>query len=193
MRKVGLLGGSFNPVHVGHIMLASYMSQYTCLDEVWLVLSPSNPLKDADILIDDNHRMDMLETAIGDNKHIYVCGIELTMPRPSYTINTLDQLRCIYPDVDFRLIIGSDNWLIFDKWKDSQRIIKEYGVMVYPRPGYEVEIDDIEGVEFINAPVVNLSSTFIRDGLAQNKDMGAFLPNGVNEYILKHSLYKNSK
>lgn len=192
MTRIGVLGGSFNPVHVGHVMLASYLAQYAGLDQVWLMLSPRNPLKEADGLADDNHRLAMLQVAAGDCEHIKVCDVELSMPRPSYTINTLDRLKKDYPDKQFNLIIGSDNWQIFDRWRDSDRIIADYGVIVYPRPGYDVVIGDVDGVRFVDAPVVNLSSTFIREGIALGNDMGAFLPKGVNDYILKHKLYKNN-
>jgi nicotinate-nucleotide adenylyltransferase len=188
--RIGVLGGSFNPVHVGHVMLASYLAQYADLDQVWLMLSPRNPLKEAEGLADDNHRLAMLQVAAGDCNHIKVCDIELSMPRPSYTINTLDRLKNDYPDKQFSLIIGSDNWQIFDRWRDSDRIIADYGVIVYPRPGYDVVIDGIDGVRFVDAPVVNLSSTFIREGIALGNDMDAFLPKGVNDYIKKHNLYK---
>ena len=191
MQTIGVLGGSFNPVHVGHVMLASYLSQYTSLDEVWLMLSPCNPLKNNDAFVADEHRLNMLKIAVESVKGVDVCDIELTLPRPSYTIKTLDTLKERYPDKQFRLVIGSDNWLIFDKWKDYQRIIADYGVIVYPRPGYEIGEIDTLGVGFVNAPVINLSSTFIRDGFFAGKDMSAFLPNGVDEYIRKNNLFQN--
>lgn len=188
---VGILGGSFNPVHVGHMMLASYMSQYADLDRVWLMLSPRNPLKESSALIDDSHRLEMLRIAAASVPEVEVCDIELSMPYPSYTIDTLDLLNEKYADVRFRLIIGSDNWLIFDKWKDYKRIIDNYGVIVYPRPGFDVEnCRPVDGVELIKAPTVDISSTFIRTGFASGKNMRAFLPEGVNEYILSHELWK---
>ncbi len=190
MCMVGILGGSFNPVHVGHIMLASYLAQYTSLDEVWLTLSPSNPLKNAEALLSDSHRLEMLHIAASDVRDVTICDIELTMPRPSYTIDTLNRLNVIYPEKKFKLIIGSDNWLIFNRWKDSENIITKYGVIIYPRPGYDVNMNLPSGVELINAPVVNLSSTFIREGLMSGKDMKAFLPSGVNNYILEKQLFK---
>ena len=113
-KNVGILGGSFNPVHFGHTMLASYLSQYTMLDEVWLLLSPRNPLKDSSILVNDAHRLAMLKIATDSMAKVEVCDIELSLPRPSYTINTLKVLSQRYPQHSFRLIIGSDNWLIFD-------------------------------------------------------------------------------
>ena len=137
-QTVGILGGSFNPVHIGHMILASYLAQWGYVDKVWLTLSPRNPLKDPAGLVPDLKRLAMLSIAIKKAPDMDICDIELTMPRPSYTINTLDTLAARYPDKRFKLVIGSDNWAIFDKWRDSQRILDEYGVIVYPREGYPV-------------------------------------------------------
>lgn len=189
METIGLLGGSFNPVHIGHVMLASYLSQYTELDRVWLTLSPQNPLR-KDALADDRHRLAMLRLALEGNRHVDVCDIELTMPRPSYSIATLDLLSELYPDKHFRFIIGSDNWLIFQKWKDWQRIIDDYGLVIYPRPGYQIEEISHPNVVFVNAPIIELSSTFIRQGIADGKDMNNFMPPRVFDYIQTHQLYR---
>ncbi|MDE6378308.1 MAG: nicotinate (nicotinamide) nucleotide adenylyltransferase, partial [Duncaniella sp.] len=131
--KIGIFGGSFNPVHMGHLMLASYMQQFEGFDEVWLMLSPLNPLKTSSSeLIPDLTRLKMLEIAVKGVKGLEVSDIELSMPRPSYTINTLRYLAKRYPRHSFRLIIGADNWRIFSQWKDSEKIIEEFGVTVYP-------------------------------------------------------------
>ncbi len=187
---VGIFGGSFNPVHIGHMMLASYLVQYTSLDRVWLTLSPQNPLKQSDALIPDVQRLAMLELAVKDTDGIEICDIELSMPRPSYTINTLDLLKQRYPDKEFRLIIGSDNWNIFGKWKDHERILSDYGVIVYPRQGYPVENISVDGVEFVDAPMFTVSGTFIRDALKIGHDMNFFLPQGVYKYIMTNKLYQ---
>lgn len=187
---VGILGGSFNPVHIGHMMLASYLVQYTPLDSVWMTLSPRNPLKQSDALIPDVQRLAMLELATKNADGIGICDIELSMPRPSYTINTLDLLKRRYPQKEFRLVIGSDNWLIFEQWHDYERILSDYGVMVYPRPGYPVSNIYVDGMEVVNAPVFNVSSTFVRNAIAKGKDMNFFLPHGVYKYILAKKLYQ---
>ncbi|MCI9286093.1 MAG: nicotinate-nucleotide adenylyltransferase [Muribaculaceae bacterium] len=188
--NIGILGGSFNPVHIGHMMLASYMQQWGGFDEVWLTLSPLNPLKsDADELIPDLKRLKMLEIALGGTAGLQVCDIELSMPRPSFTINTLRYLAKRYPRHNFKLIIGSDNWKIFSQWKDSQAIIDEFGVVVYPRPGYPTGTIYDDGVETINAPVADISSTFIRKAIAKGKDMNYFLPPGVFDFIKSENLY----
>lgn len=189
---VGILGGSFNPVHIGHTMLASYMAQWGYVDSVWLTLSPRNPLKtNPSALIPDTKRLAMLNMAIKGAPQLDVCDIELSMPTPSYTINTLDLLASRYPNRRFRLIIGSDNWAIFDRWRDSHRILEEYGVIVYPRPGYPIPAGHVDGMEVVDAPMVNISSTFVRAAIAKGRDMTYFLPQGVAKYICDHKLYLN--
>lgn len=191
MTTIGILGGSFNPVHSGHLMLASFLSQWGYVDKVWLTLSPRNPLKDPGELLPDLKRLDMLNIATRGATDIDICDIELTMPKPSYTINTLDLLASRYPDYRFKLIIGSDNWRIFDRWSQPQRILDDYGVLVYIRPGYPVERDHIAGLEVVHAPMVDISSTFIRQAIARGRDLRYFLPPGVAEYIKENNLYRN--
>ncbi|MDE7474686.1 MAG: nicotinate-nucleotide adenylyltransferase [Duncaniella sp.] len=187
---IGILGGSFNPVHIGHLMLASYLSQFGGLDEVWLTLSPLNPLKvGSDELIPDLTRLKMLEIATGDTRGLNVCDYELAMPKPSYTINTLRYLAKRYPRHSFKLIIGSDNWKIFNQWKDHESILSDFGVIVYPRPGYPVGTIYEDGVDVVNAPTANISSTFLRKAIARGLDMKYFLPPGVFEYIKENKLY----
>jgi len=186
---VGILGGSFNPIHIGHLMLAEYLTQWRYVDKVWLTLSPLNPLKEACGLIPDMKRLAMIMLATKGSVDIENCDIELSMPRPSYTINTLDLLSKRYKAKRFKLIIGSDNWQIFDKWKDHERILDEYGVIVYPRPGYPIGSVYVDGMEVIDAPTVNISSTFIRDAIVRGKDMTYFLPPGVFKYIRDNRLY----
>ena len=187
---IGILGGSFNPVQSGHLMLASYLSQFGGLDEVWLTLSPLNPLKvGSDELIPDLTRLKMLEIATGDTRGLNVCDYELAMPKPSYTINTLRYLAKRYPRHSFKLIIGSDNWKIFNQWKDHESILSDFGVIVYPRPGYPVGTIYEDGVDVVNAPTANISSTFLRKAIAKGLDMKYFLPPGVFEYIKENKLY----
>lgn len=186
---IGILGGSFNPVHNGHAMLANYLCEWGYVDKVWLTLSPRNPLKDARGLIPDMRRLSMINLVTKGQPRIDTCDIELSMPRPSYTINTLDTLHNRYPDKHFKLIIGSDNWAIFDRWRESQRILDEYGVIVYPRVGYEVRNKLVDGMEYVEAPLVNISSTFIRAAIADGRNVNFFLPPGVYKYIVDNKLY----
>lgn len=188
---IGILGGSFNPVHAGHMMLAAWLTQWGIVDRVWLTLSPLNPLKDPAALIPDTRRLAMLGIATKGARLIETCDIELSMPQPNYTIATLDLLARRYPDRRFKLIIGSDNWRIFDKWKDSQRILEEYGVIVYPRPGYPVDEDHhVDGMELVHPITVDISSTQARSAIARDRDMTCFLPPGVYKYIVDNKLYR---
>lgn len=189
-KRIGILGGSFNPVHIGHIMLASYLAQFTDLDEVWLMLSPANPLKSDAEMASDSDRLSMLKSACRDYPYIYPCDIELSMPRPSYTINSLDRLAQLHPDKDFRLIIGSDNWLIFDRWRDAKKLIERFKPIIYPRPQFDVEASSLpDGVTLVNAPQIEISSTFIRRGISSGHDMAAFLHPAVYEHIKLSGLY----
>ena len=190
---VGILGGSFNPVHMGHMMLASYLVQWGFVDRVWLTLSPRNPLKDPRDLIPDLKRLAMITIATKNTERIETCDIELSMPRPSYTINTLDLLSSRYPNRKFKLVIGSDNWRLFDQWREHESILDRYGVIVYPRQGYPIESRYIDGLEVVDAPMVNLSSTFIRDAIMRGKDMTLFMPPGVSKYIKDNKLYLPKK
>lgn len=188
-QTIGILGGSFNPVHIGHLMIASYLVQWGYVDKIWLTLSPRSPFKaDSLELIPDIKRLAMLNTAIKGSAEIDVCDIELSLPTPSYTINTLEALETNYPGKKFKLIIGSDNWAVFNKWKRGDEILERFGVIVYPRPGYPVE-SHADGMELINAPTVNISSTFIRKAISKGRNMDYFLPAGVYKYIVNHKLY----
>lgn len=190
--RIGILGGSFNPVHAGHIMLADYIVRFTPLSQIWLMLSPLNPLKaDSSQLIDDRDRLEMLRIATENNPRLRPCDIELSMPRPSYSFDSLSLLSELYPRTRFSLIIGSDNWLIFDRWKHHDKIIRRFDPIIYPRPGYDVDPESLPpNVTLVNAPTIDISSTFIRDAIAAGKRMDAFLPPGVAEYINDNHLYR---
>ena len=186
---IGILGGSFNPVHIGHLIIAQYVVQWGYVDKVWLTLSPANPLKNQNGLMPDMKRLAMLNMSTRGARNIETCDIELSMPRPSFTISTLELLAKRYTAKIFKIIIGSDNWAVFDKWKDSDRILEEFGVLVYPRPGYPIPDGHTDGMEVIKAPVIDLSSTFIRSAISKNRDVSFFLPEGVYKYILDNRLY----
>ena len=134
--RIGIFSGSFNPIHMGHLMLAAYYVEYGTFDEVWMLVSPHNPLRARVSANDDHHRCAMVELALKDVPGVRFCDIEFSLPQPSYTINTLDALHERYPEHDFSLIVGADNWLIFDRWYQPERIINDYRVCVYPRRGY---------------------------------------------------------
>jgi len=190
-RHIALMGGSYNPVHIGHLMVADYIRQSEHLDEVLMCVSPLNPLKaGSQELASDTDRMAMLRMACGPLQGITPCDVELTMPRPSYTIDTLRLLSRRYADTDISIIIGGDNWLIFDKWRAYREIIEDYGVIIYPRPGYDFDTGNLHGnVSTVAAPSVDLSGTYIRKKLAEGFDMSVFMPHGVYDYIKTHKLY----
>lgn len=189
---IGLLGGSFNPVHIGHMMVAEYIARFSDVDAVWLVLSPRNPLKDPAELIDDRHRLAMLRLAAEGSEVVDVCDIELQMPRPSYTIDTLRRLRELYPQHTFHWITGYDNLLQLPQWKDWQSILSEFGLLVYPREGFgSAAVEIPAGARVIKAPAVEVSSTMIRHAAAHGILLRYFLPHGVANYIKTHNLYAN--
>lgn len=185
------MGGSFNPVHAGHILLADYLVQFGGLDGVWLMLSPQNPLKSSVAPVPDDMRLDMLRLACRDVPGLSSCDVELSMPRPNYTIDSLRRLARENPGCELHLVIGSDNWLIFDRWRESEALIKDFRPVIYPRPGYDVDSDSLpEGVRLVKAPVFDISSTFIREAIATGHDMGLYLPCGVGDYIKRNKLYR---
>lgn len=191
--NIGILGGSFNPIHIGHCILANYISQFVpSIDEVWLCVSPQNPLKGLADPAYDNHRLEMAKLAIAGCRNLKVCDIEFSLPRPSYSIDTLNRLKRDYPDHQFRMIVGSDNWVNFHKWKDYQTILKDFGLLVYPRPGYPIVPDENPGnVEIIDAPQFEISSTFIRKAIQSGSDVRFLLPDSVRHYITQNQLYLN--
>ena len=191
-KQVGIFSGSFNPIHIGHLILANYMLEFTYLDEVWFLVTPHNPLKEAESLLGDNIRLEMTRLAVKDFDRLLVSDIEFDMPKPSYTIETLTKLKAENPGLEFTLLIGSDNWTKFPQWKDNERLTKEFKILVYPRLGEDVLINGLhtENVRLVDAPVVEISSTFIRESIRAGKDVRAFLPNRVYDYILSNKLYK---
>lgn len=191
---MGVLGGSFNPVHCGHIELARYIAMSGVVDTVWLSLSPSNPFKPDGLPgATDADRREMLRLAVEPLGPIVgFTDIELDMPRPSYTFKTLAELSRRHPDCRFKLIIGSDNWLLFDRWRESATIIRDYGVIIYPRPGYEVDPSALpDGVVLLDgAPEMPVSSTEVRQLIAEGKKAWPFIPAAVAAYINDHNLYR---
>ena len=190
--KIGLFFGSFNPVHNGHLMLANYIVEYTDLDSVWFVVSPHNPFKDKKSLLDDHHRRDMLELAVKNDERFEVCDIEFYMPKPSYTIDTLVRLSERYPNTDFYLICGMDNLTNFHKWKNYQVILDNYRLLVYPRKGYDGgDMLNHKSIQLINAPEIEISSTFIRKAVAEGKDVRYFMPSESYKYMSDMNFYKS--
>ena len=181
MIRTGIFGGSFNPIHQGHISLARQLREKAGLDEVWLMVSPQNPLKASANLLDDEMRMQMVRLAVEGEEGIIACDYEMHLPKPSYTWNTLQALSQDYPDREFVLMIGGDNWDLFDKWYHADDIRENYQIIVYPRRGFK---GGIEGLDLID-----ISSTEIRQRIKDGESISQLVPEAVAEYITKHKLY----
>jgi nicotinate-nucleotide adenylyltransferase len=191
--NIALYFGSFNPIHLGHLKLAGWLIDNEIVDEVWFVVSPCNPLKDQSELIDEYIRLDMLMLAIQNHPKFKVSDIEFVMPIPSYSIDTLHELTSQFPDNQFKLIIGSDNALVFDQWKDYEMLLKEYPVLVYPRCSYDFATvaDKYPQMQLLSTPYFNISSTQIRESIANKKDVSQWLHTLVHQFIIENNLYRN--
>lgn len=196
--KTGIFSGSFDPIHNGHIMLAQYIADNTGLNELQLLVSRRNPLK-SHIIASDMQRLEMARLATAGINNISVSDFELNLPSPSYTVNTLELLGKSAPQNEFTLIIGSDNWKIFDKWREYEKILREFEIIIFPRPGYELTQEDLarfdniqpKGITYLsNAPLSPVSSTMIRDNLKKHKSTNHLLPSGVCKYINDNKLYQ---
>jgi nicotinate-nucleotide adenylyltransferase len=197
MARIGLYFGSFNPVHIGHLAIAGYMTEFAGLDEVWLIVSPQNPLKKKETLLEDYQRLYMVQLAIDDNLRIKASNIEFNLPLPSYTIDTLTYLGEKYPRHDFCLVMGQDNLFTLHKWKNADELIQKYAIYVYPRPGsvkpVSPKLDRIlekAVVHNVGAPLMEISGTFIREGIRLGKNMSYFLPPPVWKYIEEMHFYE---
>ncbi len=189
--KTGLFFGSFNPIHIGHLAIANYMVEFTDLDNIWFVVSPHNPLKQKSTLLSDQHRLQMVRLAIEYDNRFKASNIEFSLPQPSYTINTLTYLKEKYPNHEFVLIMGSDGLTTFNKWKNYKELMTNYQRYIYPRPGTPVELlQNIENGMVVNAPLIEISSTFIREAIAGGKDVRYFLPEKVWQFIYEMNFFK---
>ena len=190
--KIGLLFGSFNPVHIGHLIIANYMANHTDLDKVWLVVSPQNPLKKYGDLINTYDRLEMARLATDNSDNIEVSDVELKLPQPSYTIDTLTHLKEKYPQHEFAIIMGSDNLVTLHKWKNYKLILRDYQIYVYPRPVYEnTDLATHPSVHITMTPLMELSATFIRKSIAEKKNVQYFVPDPVLKFIESKGLYRH--
>lgn len=189
--KTGLFFGSFNPIHVGHLVLANYFAEFTDLDEVWFVVSPHNPLKNKAGLLKDHHRYQMVEMAIEGFSKFKVSNIEFKLSQPSYTIQTLSYLYEKYPKHKFSLIMGSDNLSSFHKWKNYEAILEHHQIYVYPRPGFDGgKFKNHPQIVWTDAPLMEISSTAIREAIKQKKEVPFYMPQKVYEYMRDMHFYE---
>lgn len=191
MRKIGIFGGSFNPIHVGHALIASYIVENSDIDTLWLMVSPQNPLKENSSLASDYHRLRMTELVSRRIENVITSAFEFDLPKPSYTIETLNALQAKFPDDEFYLVIGADNWCVFDRWKAGEEIITKHRVLIYPRRGYDIVIPEkySDRVSVVEAPLIEVSSTQVRERLAQLKSVSFYVPEAVERYIIENNLY----
>ncbi|WP_459187514.1 nicotinate (nicotinamide) nucleotide adenylyltransferase [Parabacteroides sp. APC149_11_2_Y6] len=183
--KTGIYSGSFNPIHIGHLALANWLCEFGGMDEIWFLVTPHNPLKKRDELMDDNLRYQMVKAAVGDYSKFKASDFEFNLPKPTYTITTLRSLQQAYPDRDFHLIIGADNWASIEQWKDYQALLSEFPILIYPRKGFDIRIlEHYSHIRQVDAPLIEISSTFIRQALNTGKDVRFFIPEAIRKTLL---------
>ncbi|OON68098.1 nicotinate (nicotinamide) nucleotide adenylyltransferase [Hymenobacter sp. CRA2] len=189
-RRVGLLFGSFNPIHVGHLILANHLATRTDLNAVWLVVSPQSPFKVGEELLPEQARLQLVQLAIAGNEHLRVLDVEFCLPKPSYTIDTLDELRRQYPGVKFVLLMGGDNLPGLPRWKAAERLMAEFEVYVYPRPGYALPEPLPAGVRVVEAPLLDISATFIRKSMRAGQSIRYLVPEAVEREIIAQGYWQ---
>ena len=193
--KIGIFGGSFNPIHSGHAIIAHHIISSGAVDRLWLMVSPVNPLKvGLEQQVADTNRLRMVEMVTRPLENVETSAFEFTMPKPSYTIDTLNALQAKFPDDEFYLVTGADNWVIFERWRNSEEILAKYHLLVYPRLGYDVVIPEElrDRVTLVDAPIIELSSTAVRERLAQGLSARYYVPDEVLSYIERKGLYRIS-
>ena len=189
--KVGLFFGSFNPIHIGHLIIANYMTDHSEIDQLWFVISPQSPFKQKKSLLGEYDRLFLVQTAIEDNTKLRASNIEFSLPKPSYTIDTLTHIKEKYPSNDFVLIMGSDNLLNFHKWKNHDIILKDHEIYVYNRPDkMETALFDHEKVKLFSAPMLNISSSYVRDCIKNGLSIKYIVPDKVLDEMDKSSFYR---
>jgi nicotinate-nucleotide adenylyltransferase len=191
MIKTGLFFGSFNPVHIGHLAIANYMLEFSDLQELWFVVSPQNPLKKKKTLLPDYHRLELTRLAVEDDDRFDVSDIEFKMPKPSYTIDTLTYLSERHPSREFVMIMGADGLKTFPRWKNAALLEEQYHRLVYPRPGADHDsIKTQKNITLMDAPLMEISSSFIRKAIREEKDIRYFLPAKTYSYIKNMHFYE---
>jgi len=189
--NVGLYFGTFNPIHIGHMVIANYMVEFAGIDQLWFVVSPQSPFKQKQSMLNDYHRLELVNLAIDDDPRMRSSNIEFKLPKPSYTIDTLAYMQEEYPQHQFSLIMGSDNIFDLPKWKNYELLIENYQLIVYPRPGFVPTPEMLHPhMKLTEAPMMNISSTFIRKAIKDGKNMCHFVPSKAWQYIEEMNFYK---
>lgn len=188
--KIGLFGGSFNPIHNAHVALARTICEQARLDEVWFLVSPHNPLKQSSDLLDEQQRLKMVELALQDEPKLKASDYEFHLPRPSYTWNTLQNLKADFPQHTFYIIIGGDNWIAFPQWRNHDDILREYNIIIYPREDSDINAADLPAnVTLVNTPKINITSTMLRNMIGSGRKIRTFIDARVDDYITENNLY----
>ncbi|MGE4587654.1 MAG: nicotinate (nicotinamide) nucleotide adenylyltransferase [Mangrovibacterium sp.] len=189
--KIGLYFGTFNPIHIGHLAVANYMVEFTEVSQLWFVISPQNPFKKKQNLLKDYHRLEMVNLAIEGDDRFRASSVEFKLPRPSYTIDTLTYLQEAHPAHEFYLIMGSDNLKHLHKWKNHEQILQHYHLLVYPRPGDKPEeLLQHPHIRHVEAPLMEISASFIRRAIAKGKNISCFIPPRAYRYLQEMNFYK---
>lgn len=187
--KIGLYFGSFNPIHVGHLIIASHLADHSALNQIWFVVSPHNPLKPSASLLNEYHRLHLVQTAVQEDLRFRVTDVEFKLPKPSYTIDTLTYLTEKYPENEFTVIMGTDSFQNISKWKNADLLLKNYSFILYPRPGFEV-INVPTNVLIVTAPLLEISATAIRKNIKNGRSIRYLVPDNVREEIERSGYYK---
>lgn len=191
MEKVGLFFGSFNPVHVGHMVIANYMAEHADLDRIWMVVTPHNPHKNKKNLANDFDRLQMVQLALEDNEKLEACDVEFYLPKPSYTVDTLAYLTERYTTIEFSLIMGGDNLASLHKWKNYEVLLERHKIYVYSRPSYDLgDLKDHPSVEILDAPMLEISASYIRKQITEGKSVKYLLTEPVYDFLQKNDIYR---
>lgn len=188
--KIGLYFGSFNPIHIGHLIIANHILNETDLQKIWFIVSPQNPFKNSDSLLNEYDRLHLVRKAIEEDSRLKASDIEFSLPKPSYTIDTLTYLAEKYPDHEFSIVIGSDSFQNIEKWKNPEALIKNYSFIVYKRPGFEIDNKLKANIVILKAPLLDISATHIRELIQRGRSIKYLVPQVVEEEIAKSGLFK---
>lgn len=188
--NIGLYFGSFNPIHIGHLIIANHVLSHCDVQQIWFVVSPHNPLKESASLLQEQHRLHLVRLATEDEPRFKASNIEFSLPRPSYTIDTMTHLQERFPKHEFSIVMGSDSFSNISKWKNYKELLKQYRILIYRRPGFEADLSLSNKLELLQAPLLDISSTYIRQLIREKKSIRYLLPEAVKDDILANGFYR---